>query len=677
MRRHLLRKLTFTLFVLLGLTSWNSMRGQGFETFDNFTAEGSSYQTGTFDGQDGSEWNYIQSRGDYEITGKAIMIGRSRTPQANFYSGTIAGGVGTISFDYMQAFSNNVNLNVLVNDVVVGNVTTSGEQEVIKASGDFAVNAPGDVVIKFINVNNSDGQVVVDNITWTGFAATPGTLSDFALSSYALTTNEEFTITWSALDVDFVKFQIREEPDDGEWFDPEELQHVDATLGTIAYTIPIEAPDGNYVMRISDATNPTTPSLESTPFTITDNHFAGLYADLPFFPFNGSTDVPIDLFGVIQIDNEGPVTTMHHLIMNFAEEVAAGTGNITLYKTGGVVVKQFNVETSADIVFNGPQVTLIPDDNLEANTQYYVTVDNGAIVDQATTPNAFDGFSNPTTWSFTTGEGDSFYTIPEIRGTEDVPALLGQTVQTSGLVTHKHPDGIRFWIQDDDSGFNGIMVYDGDAAGSVNIGDIISIVGTVAHYQGLAELIDIISVNVESTNNPVVPIVINLPFSEKWESMLVQINNVYYTDEPPVSGTEFEVSDGTNTGLVDDWLYAYTPSASEQFESIAGILNYFNEFKIAPRYAADIVSTPVGVNNPEASGLMIAPNPVTDLLYITAPDALSNVQVINIAGSVVKEIQLNGDAQTTLQMGNLPQGLYLLRITTVTGETLISKVIKR
>jgi hypothetical protein len=145
--------------------------GQGLETFSNLTLSGTSYANGTFLGQDGSTWTYVQCRGDYAITDKAIMIGRSRTPQSNFYSGTISGGIGVLSFKYSQAFTNNVNLNVLINDVVVGNVTSSAEQGVIKNSGEITVNISGDFVIKFINVNNSDGQVVVDDITWTGYSS--------------------------------------------------------------------------------------------------------------------------------------------------------------------------------------------------------------------------------------------------------------------------------------------------------------------------------------------------------------------------------------------------------------------------------------------------------------------------------------------------------------------------
>ncbi len=147
---------------------------QGNETFDNFPSTNSSYVNGTFVGQDGSTWSHTQCRGDVQITDQSIMIGRNRTPQSEFNSGTITGGLGTISFDYMQAFGTNVNLNVEVNGSVVGNVTSTSEANMVKNSPVFTVNQPGNIVIRFINVNNSDGQVVIDNVVWTNFATSCG-----------------------------------------------------------------------------------------------------------------------------------------------------------------------------------------------------------------------------------------------------------------------------------------------------------------------------------------------------------------------------------------------------------------------------------------------------------------------------------------------------------------------
>jgi len=99
----------FTVFLLLIFLSSMGF-SQGHETFDNFDYDGSSYQDGSFEGQDGSTWEYLQSRGDTDINGSALMLGRNRTPDAELTSGTISGGIGTLQFPYMQAFTNDVEM---------------------------------------------------------------------------------------------------------------------------------------------------------------------------------------------------------------------------------------------------------------------------------------------------------------------------------------------------------------------------------------------------------------------------------------------------------------------------------------------------------------------------------------------------------------------------------------
>ena len=185
-----MKNLYFLLFTFL-ITSLSS--GQGTENFDNFTETGSSYASGTFTGQDGSTWTYVQSRGDQSITDKSIMLGRNRSPQAEVYSGSISGGVGTINFNYQRAFSTNVNLNILVNDVVVGNVSST--DETVQNSGTITVNEPGNVVLKFISVNNSDGQVTIDDISWTSFPSNCNPPTDITVSNI---TSYSAEISWSA-----------------------------------------------------------------------------------------------------------------------------------------------------------------------------------------------------------------------------------------------------------------------------------------------------------------------------------------------------------------------------------------------------------------------------------------------------------------------------------------------
>lgn len=172
MRRLLLRIACMSMLITLMTIS---VGAQGFENFDNLGITGTSYQDGTFLGQDGSTWTFWQSRGDFSITGKSIMLGRNRSPQAEVYSGTISGGIGDLNFDYQQAYSTNVNLNVEVNGSVVGNVTSSSQPGVVLNSGTITVNVSGDFFIRFISANNSDGQVVIDNVSWTGYSGPTAT----------------------------------------------------------------------------------------------------------------------------------------------------------------------------------------------------------------------------------------------------------------------------------------------------------------------------------------------------------------------------------------------------------------------------------------------------------------------------------------------------------------------
>ncbi|MBK6264871.1 choice-of-anchor J domain-containing protein [Marivirga sp. S37H4] len=146
------------------------------ENFDNYDNVGSSYVDGTFLGQDGSTWSYVQARGDVNMDGPSPMLGRNRTPAAEVTSGTISNGIGNLSFDYSQAFSTNVGLEVYVNDNLVATVTSDGETGAVKNSGDIVVEVPGDFVLSFRNPEGA-GQVNIDNVTWTTFSATEPTIT--------------------------------------------------------------------------------------------------------------------------------------------------------------------------------------------------------------------------------------------------------------------------------------------------------------------------------------------------------------------------------------------------------------------------------------------------------------------------------------------------------------------
>ena len=162
-----------TIIFLTFFISATLLFAQGTENFANYPETGNSYQDGTFIGQDGSTWTYWQCRGDVVVTAPTPCLGKDRTPVSEVVSGMLNNGCGTLSFDYMQGFSTNVNLDVYVNGLLVATVTSSGQQGVVLNSGPILVESPGDFTLDFKQQNTSSGQVAIDNITWTAFSGGP------------------------------------------------------------------------------------------------------------------------------------------------------------------------------------------------------------------------------------------------------------------------------------------------------------------------------------------------------------------------------------------------------------------------------------------------------------------------------------------------------------------------
>ena len=164
--------LLLSLFLSLIFVAQN-VRSQGFENFNNYSGSSGTYTNGTFLGQDGSTWTYLQCRSDRWIVAPSPCMGKNRTPSAKVYSGIIHNGCGTLNFDYKQGFSTAVNLDVYVNNVKYANVTSpggTGDTSIVHNSGTINVNVVGDFVIKFLQSDSaSSGQVTIDNVAWTGY----------------------------------------------------------------------------------------------------------------------------------------------------------------------------------------------------------------------------------------------------------------------------------------------------------------------------------------------------------------------------------------------------------------------------------------------------------------------------------------------------------------------------
>jgi hypothetical protein len=138
--------------------------GGGVETFDGFGHTGSSYASGTFLGRDGSAWTYAKARGDFSINGASPTLQKAK--DAFIRSGTIPGGIGSLTLSYQRVFSPSLDVQVYVNDMLVG--TIAGGDGTVQTWTSGELNVEGDVVLMISNRVNS-GTVTLDDLSWTGY----------------------------------------------------------------------------------------------------------------------------------------------------------------------------------------------------------------------------------------------------------------------------------------------------------------------------------------------------------------------------------------------------------------------------------------------------------------------------------------------------------------------------
>ncbi|HAQ65535.1 MAG TPA: hypothetical protein DCR43_06755 [Bacteroidales bacterium] len=192
-------KKIFTFLLSLTLLGLGHVMAQGLEDFTNFPETSSSYVSGTFVGNDGSTWTYTNCSGNTQvpITVPSPVLGKGKTPAAAVESGELQGGIGTLSFDYMQPYTTNVSLDVFVNDILVATVTSEAQQNLVLNSGTIAVNTSGACIIKLVQSSATAGQVTIDNITWTanggGLLPEP---SEYPASFVAVAGIGQAALTW-------------------------------------------------------------------------------------------------------------------------------------------------------------------------------------------------------------------------------------------------------------------------------------------------------------------------------------------------------------------------------------------------------------------------------------------------------------------------------------------------
>ncbi|MGM0497571.1 MAG: chitobiase/beta-hexosaminidase C-terminal domain-containing protein, partial [Bacteroidota bacterium] len=202
-------KITLTVSVFLAAVlffSFNSRGQEAFEDFENFPVTGSSYESGTFEGQDGSTWEYENARGDANADIDPPTPGLQDDAGAMIESGTLTNGIDELEFDYMQMFSSDVELDIYIDGDSVTTVTSDNQKGEVLSSGPIKIDGvDGDFKLRFQNTS-SGGQVAIDNVYWfvdTGvpvFLVDPGSFDFSSIEGEGPSESQSFELIGLNLD---------------------------------------------------------------------------------------------------------------------------------------------------------------------------------------------------------------------------------------------------------------------------------------------------------------------------------------------------------------------------------------------------------------------------------------------------------------------------------------------
>lgn len=294
-----------------------------------------------------------------------------------------------------------------------------------------------------------------------------------------------------------------------------------------------------------------------------------------------------------------------------------------------------------------------------------------------------------------------------------ISPLLNQTVTVRGTVTSDSLDNLRegtnaplaIHIQDGRGVFSGVRVVVNDfttPAGQIVRNDSVEVTGTVQESFTYTQ-IDARQAaggsvtKIGTATTPITPLVLTTDslrlLSERFEGMLVQVNNVEVT-RIGLTGQEFAIrqqgATSTNDYLVDDlsgWAFrggggstpinpsADTVRVGDRFGALRGIHFFsFGQYKLTPRRTGDFegyLFTNEKVN-PTPKQFALAQNypnpfnPITMIRYELPERADVTLKVYDILGREVATLVNAGQGQGAYQVpfnaSNLASGVYFYRL---------------
>lgn len=269
--------------------------------------------------------------------------------------------------------------------------------------------------------------------------------------------------------------------------------------------------------------------------------------------------------------------------------------------------------------------------------------------------------------------------------------------------------GTTVWyLQTGKEPWNGIWISSVEPTmGHVNLGDSVTVTGIVSELNEVTNLYAISDVQVHSSGNPIpspnsIPckdigfgVSNGTPSAEKWEGMLIQLNDLTVTNIYPtfVDPSEYEVSDGTGSVIIRrdgknnisnvpgdtvGGIDFRILNVGDKISYIRGLLHYSaRRYKLVPRTNADfgvitsvqeIPNSTIPTQHQLTNNYPNPFNPKTVIEYSLPKEEFVTLKVYNIIGQEVatlkNEVQKAGSYRVNFDGSKLASGVYFYRLQT-------------
>ena len=276
-----------------------------------------------------------------------------------------------------------------------------------------------------------------------------------------------------------------------------------------------------------------------------------------------------------------------------------------------------------------------------------------------------------------TGGGPTYtpVTMPQLRMNDanGIPMMDGQQVEITATAygLNRRDVGVQFTIINDNNVGVAIFNADEDLGYSVTEGDMITVRGTVGHFNGLTQVspeeIDLLSTDNQLVNARLVDVL-----DETTESSLVYIEPVDVEDGSQWlgDGSNFNVNflndnNGIMTVRIEDQTdlstLSYPGSIGTWYFGIGGQFDSSDPraegYQLLPRYSEDIVMY-LSTDDFYAGEVDIYPNPAYDQVNVVAAESPLNISLWDMNG---RQLLIAREA-TTMKISGIAPQIYLLKV---------------